>query len=110
MTAEECECRYSLAKRRGPAPGSKNEKRRSEEVDGVLHSKKKRRRKEEKQLQQMLMNGNGGGNPMGGLFGNFQGNPMGGFGASIPLPLDPGAAGEIYWFILRFHGVVLDCC
>lgn len=99
VTAEECECRYSLAKRRGPAPGSKNEKRKSEEADGVLQSKKKRRK--EKRQQQMSTNGNGGMNPMDGLFGNFQANPMGSLGGNIPLPLDPDAAGESYWFMFR---------
>ena len=33
VTSEECECTYSLAKRRGPVPGQKNEKKRQNARD-----------------------------------------------------------------------------
>lgn len=82
MTSEECECNYSLAKRRGPVPGHKSEKK---SEDGVMHHVKKKRKKEKGAQQQQtnwgaqLMNN-------GVLGGSAIGN--------IPLPLDPGAAGK----------------
>lgn len=75
MTAEECGCTYSMAKRRGPAPGFKA--RRNVE-DGELHVKEPKRKKEKKQTANM-------GNILGG-------NQMIGVGSNIPLPLDPSAA------------------
>eukprot|EP00956_Cyclotella_meneghiniana_P032657 scaffold90542_cov49-Cyclotella_meneghiniana.AAC.3 len=98
VTSEECECTYSLAKRRGPVPGQKNEKKSME--DGAMHHAKKKRKKEKGAQQQQtnwgaqLMNNDG-------LGGNAIGN--------IPLPLDPGAAVMFssYTLHITFQGLGL---
>eukprot|EP00804_Cyclotella_cryptica_P017010 CCRYP_003264-RA/>CCRYP_003264-RA protein AED:0.07 eAED:0.07 QI:495/1/1/1/0.66/0.5/4/69/781 len=95
ITAEDCGCTYSVAKRRGPVPGFKNAK--DEKGDGKLSTSKKRgptqdgtlhsyppKKKKEKRSEAILQNHPGSNPPMGNgtIFG----------GNNFILPLDPAAA------------------
>jgi hypothetical protein len=81
-----------MAKRRGPVPGFGNKKK---SEDGALYGSGKKRKREKHKGGSRKNHGNTGGG--GGSFNLNSHYSMGskGFGG-IPLPLDPGAAGELY--------------
>lgn len=96
VTAEDCGCSYSMAKRRGPQPGFKAKKKR-EDGDGELHLKKKRKKSND-QINSNMRNMN---------FGMGAGPPVPG---NIPLPLDPGSAALQQQILSGLGAIGKNCC
>lgn len=102
ITAQDCECTYSVAKRRGPVPGFKNSKeekgdgkasatkKRRHLQDGTLHANPPKKKKEKRSMdrghrQEALLQNHLGSNPQMGNGTIFGGN-------NFIMPLDPAAA------------------